>query len=1443
MAESWREKRLRELSGQSSQPTTPKTNSWREQRVKELRGEPASTPSLTEGIPTPLLMTNTINQMREQPSTPGTAAVGSSIAKPAAPQNPLLMTNTINQVRNNINANSDEAKAQQYLEKQRNIRAAQDPSNPLLRGVKNYTVDLLGEAIDRLSTGTLGNNAGGAGAHIQNTLNKIGLFGNRMSQSAGNVLGVDVQSAGAPPLQSTGSKIADTTADVTGAISGLAANPAQIEQNLFTLPYKAAQGLTSATRINRGINAVQNALESGVNRLNPALNQAGINIGSNLTRNAVNRGVQGAVAGGIQGGVLSGVRGETDAGELAKNIGVGAALGGVGDAALSVFGRAIADSKIGQSFKDFLSRQRSISPEVEQSFRQTFEANPSSRLKIQPNDRYVDKVMTEIKPIVQERMTPPLENPNELAKWLKPHLGENVSLNEIRKLSYDDMSQLANEVKNNMSMYDVAKQVAREKGYNLERAFNKRLPTLTQEAERLRMGRVAGAIDAPPTTRIATRPEFTPSSKPEAPRASDKLPAPAMKGDWFTDLFGNRGVGITPGSGARGRNRLTTEGQIVDNPLRRDLPGVKNEIEARARAAYQNQIDELNPLKYISRDVYDAAADVRRANNVANTISQDKFVDLEGNIIGPGLKEIMNKVARGQGHAFEDYLILRHALTRMSRGERVYDPKLEMTPQKVQQRLDMYNTRHPEFQEIAREWDEFNENLLRVFGEKEGLLSKAQVDAMREANPNYAPMRRQFSANEKYANRFASSSGGFSGKKAPIKEVSPTGSVRKIVSPVKTAIESTGAWTQAAMRNRVMQEVVKRLKADPQSLKGIVEIVPETAEATKKSLNDINKLLENDGMEGLLEALNNDFSVLFKKGKNISGKTDNTVRAMVNGQPVKLKVENPEVMKALVGLGPEQSDFIMDMFGMLSSATKHGATGAFAPLFALKSISWDVATAMIQSKNAASHIVDLGHALFSSLANKLPKNTPGSQQLRALAQDFQRTGGEFSAILMGDRKLNRSVKGMLREPILGPKNIAKAAISPVTKVYKGLRSISDVTENLNRMAAYKGELRRLGGERTPENIRKAMRESQEITTNYSRKGSMGKQIEKFIPYHNAAVQGLRRFAVQFKNNPIKTLGFVTLGILLPKAWEYSQFSDDPDFQKIPARERYRNLYFSKNKDGTFNKIPLPPEYSALGSFFTDILQEINAENPVNWRQSADAIVNAFTPPVVSGSLQGLTQGGGGKQSFFGALNSTSLAPFIAVGSNQSFTGAPITPQRLAENSPEERYDERTSSLSKWAGQNIGVFSPMEWDYLLRAYGGDPARLLLPLTSDVGAGTTKNTLLRNFITDPVFTNTLSADFYDMKQKIVQANSNMRTNGTPYPSWYKEDIAKQLTTTAKGSITKQISELNTEKRSIQGNRELTAEQKAQQLRDIQAQINDIYLQAITLMKENGVPTGRN
>lgn len=1233
-----------------------------------------------------------------------------------------------------------------------------------------------------------------------NTMDKL-IYGTKVGREIAAIgqgaltstTGLTPEEVGTPSVGSKASKIA-------GSLVGIAANPAQVPGGMINAPYAAPATTTIAGAVGSRI-------------ANPAASR----IATEATREAI-AGVPISVGQSL-------MTGESSPRQLAESAAFGAGLGAAGGAALRGAGEA---AQIGVN---------ALRPTLEQVTKNQLTAIRNAMAKSLPTrltnpgaQQQLDRVMTEIQPIVTQRITPPLENENELVKWVRNNFDPNISLNEVRKLSYNDLVDMATELSNRKGfVYDEAVKAARERGYDLPALLEGKGNSLRQQVSQNARERVYGVY-----------PEQLPNVRRNIPDSNIGVAEETQPTNvsWFQRLFGNQGVGIT----ANGRSvKSGTQQQIVGNALKKDKEGVLSAVGTAGRNTYQTLVDSLSPIKRVfGQQAYDIAMDANRASNIANTIIHDKFVDLEGNVRGKGLAEIFKQVPRGLDNEAVDYLILRDAKDRVARGEKVYEDRLGMNDvDKINQRLVNYEAKYPVLKNLGADWDAFTKNIRQVYGLDSGLLNSEQVKAMEAARPNYAPMRRQFKLSERVKRSFAGTNTGFSGQKAPIQKVSPTGSVRKIVDPRRTMMEATQKWVQNSMNNRVMQYIGDEVMANPEAFKDIAEIVrtpTKTAPKLAKAFADAEELkqaIDNGNEEEFLDDLSKQFRKLFDKAK--SG-DDTVLTYMKNGQPVAIRIKDPEAVRALASLGPQQSGIIVKALGTLSNLTKRSATGWLAPLFAVRQLTVDLPQALIQSPKPLTHLGDYAHALASSIVEAIPglKNT----KLADLANDFRRTGGVYSSLLKTEKGINKSYKSMKRNAILSPEGIAQGATAAVKAPFKALEKLGDIAENLNRMAAYKGAMRSAGNVRTPENVRNAINAAREITTNFSRKGTIAKELESLIPYNNAAIQGLRRFLVAYKQHPVKaTIGTLALAVA-PKMLEYATFGNDPDYQKITARDRYRKLFISKRPDGSFVSIQMPPEYMAIGAFTEDLMRRYIGNEPKAMKGVADALMNAYTPPAISGLAQGATQGGGIDQSIWGGINATSPGAIIGTAANQSFTGSPIVPKSMQDLSPRYQYDERTTAAAKMLG-NVLNWSPKKIDYLLRQYTGDIGRYILPLTSTSGSAEVTKTLAKNFITDPVYTNTLADDYYRAKDLVTRVEADNKATGAKLPSWYSEEIHRLLTSTAKGTVGAKLKNLNNQKKAINADKNMSNTEKANKLRDIQVQINSLYTDVLSRLEEAGVP----
>lgn len=193
-------------------------------------------------------------------------------------------------------------------------------------------------------------------------------------------------------------------------------------------------------------------------------------------------------------------------GERAKNIAIEGAMFGAGDAVLSPLGPVVR-----KAYQSFVTRNKAPENETIVGL-----LNPK-KLKVADADTTLNNVMGRIKPMVTERMTPPLENPNELAKWVKNYLGGDISLNEVRKLPYEDLRQMAEEMRNTISVSDEAIKAAGELGYDLPALLDGEILTVADRVGQDAQKRVYGIY--PDTMPNVKKPRFEPviSKQPNVP--------------------------------------------------------------------------------------------------------------------------------------------------------------------------------------------------------------------------------------------------------------------------------------------------------------------------------------------------------------------------------------------------------------------------------------------------------------------------------------------------------------------------------------------------------------------------------------------------------------------------------------------------------------------------------------------------------------------------------------------------------------------------------------------------------------------------------------------------------------------------------------------------------------------------------------------------------------
>jgi hypothetical protein len=498
--------------------------------------------------------------------------------------------------------------------------------------------------------------------------------------------------------------------------------------------------------------------------------------------------------------------------------------------------------------------------------------------------------------------------------------------------------------------------------------------------------------------------------------------------------------------------------------------------------------------------------------------------------------------------------------------------------------------------------------------------------------------------------------------------------------------------------------------------------------------------------------------------------------------------------------------------------------------------------AFAQSTDKKRFLGDVSHAFVSQIGEWLPGFIPGSERLGKLAREYYRAGGGYEAYLKGDSRIRATARDITKDPFLSGRNIVKQTVK--YNPFRPLKELGDMFENLPRIAAYSAKMRKTGWAKTPENVRAALSDAREATVNYSRRGAKTHNLEAVAPYSNAAIQGSYRWVKRLKEQPVSAVSLMA-AMAAAKIYAYERFKDDPDFQQRSKLETGVPMW--KTKDGKFVTAPVDPVESYVADQVLAFYQWATGQGaPNDLGGTIQKGAEAFTPSILSGPLSAITSPGKAldfKTAAVKTAGGTVLEPGIALTTGRNFFGGDIVPRDMAEDPTQLQYDETSSAPAKWAAEHLGI-DAFTFDYLSEKFGGDLAKIGLPMTSEVGKGDITGTLIDQVnqrirvLEDPVMRNNISEDYYNRLKKVSDAKAYYDKLGTPKPSWY-QSAYDSVTSVKKGSINKSVNELTAMKKDILKDTTLSASERNEQLRDVQRNINLARIQGIKLLEQLGVP----
>lgn len=819
------------------------------------------------------------------------------------------------------------------------------------------------------------------------------------------------------------------------------------------------------------------------------------------------------------------------------------------------------------------------------------------------------------------------------------------------------------------------------------------------------------------------------------------------------------------------------------------------------------------------------ALNAKGADMTSNHILTERLVDSQGRVIGQSLKDITSQIPSNpiSYKHFTDYLIARHAPSRMRRGEMVYDPKTKMTPELAEQKALEYEATYPEFKEIATQLDEWNEKIGQAWLVDTGIVPQQVFDSWRTENPFWIPNQRKFSDLEKRVQTKGAKKG-FANQNNPVKKYNKHGSARPIVDPIESLIEYTDRYVKTARRNEVMQAVYKNILKSPDDFEGFATVVKREPIGTTA--------LDGDGMGNLIDQLDGEFqSIMGSKADKTKLDKDNIVSTLIDGERVYLKVEDPDFLDAILNLNPQASNAVIEVARKWTNAMKLLTTG-INPIFGLtRNIFRDIPEGYIFSKttdNPFLYAWDTLESFASVFADGALGGINNSRTLQRLTPDY------FKSLLADRARLYKDYKalgGGHSSPAAADRNLlaqSKRALLPQqnkgvklgAKAWNALENLNNALESGPRMGEFK-RIRKAEGDTYSSRVR-GLFEAQDLTTNFKRSGKVVKDLDAIFPYMNAAVQGLDKFTRSFKDRLAAVLGKALAMISLPTIALYAYNYNNPAYQKLSNHTK-DNFYLIPTTDGKFIKIAKPRELSVpFSGLLERTMRAWFEEDPDAFKDFANTAATMFTPPGIP--IQELAEGKYAEAALK-PVKDTIAGPLVELAMNKNFADSPIVPKYLEGVSPRHQYDANTSELSKYIGDIMNI-SPKQIDHLIRGYTGVIGQVALPATTQ--GATLGETLEKQMTADSVFSTDASKRFYELKDKLDMQYNDAKLIGEA-PKGYNDDARKIMS-----QVASQMSDYTKAIREVDKS-DMDRETKKDYKRQLTEQRNDLARQAYEAVRD--------
>lgn len=643
---------------------------------------------------------------------------------------------------------------------------------------------------------------------------------------------------------------------------------------------------------------------------------------------------------------------------------------------------------------------------------------------------------------------------------------------------------------------------------------------------------------------------------------------------------------------------------------------------------------------------------------------------------GLGLKDItadIVKKGKNEMQLFETYLTNRRAVELDARGiETGFDiptAKVFVKKYKLQ------------FEETAKKIDTYQRHLLE-YAVDGGLISQQAFNAMTEANKNYVTFARELPKDGK--------KGYTEGSVNPFKRIK--GSKERVFPPLDTIVKNTNKIVNLAERNKVKVNFIDFIVKQKGAAKATnapdpypyIDKVKPILKPIKIQRKELERFFEKSEIDKMSDKTVSEFTI-FRQEFTATDKGQILIKRDGKTEAWDVGVDLANAFKTMDQQG---ANMFMHYLGAPARTLRAGAI--LIPDFAVPNFFRDTIQASFLNKVGFIPIQDSIIGAFNIITKG------NNKKAMEMYKKYVKSGGMQSTLLAVDKPniFDGKVYDILSK---GPiRNSDRGILAP----FKALTRLSEemtrfrIFEKTYKKAIEKGLTEKQALERGGFEARNLL--------DYAKRGSLGANINRLVPFWNARVQGLTRIYEAFRDQPGRTSAMIGAYIVIPTLGFYMLNKDDPDYKEEPDWIK-QNYWYFKIGDKPY-RFPKPFE---VGTLVSSVI-----EKTLDWvRTNEPQEFAKFAKQFFINNAKGFNP------------MPTVIRPFVENFMNYSFfRDAPLVPKSLDKNLPNKfYYTEYTSEtfklVSKLLNGLVGddsflATNPIHAENVFRSWTGGLGRYII-----------------------------------------------------------------------------------------------------------------------------------